>query len=245
MFSVAETTLSILRTVCETVGDNQLRLYAIIPYAYEYVRRLAQVGMPGLTKAFTKQIIASANARLLANGLKGIIRTDPSALMRAYLSYEISRVKSSVGRQANLDALLLHETITDMALGLNLDWFFKSYMDFMLQLGIQPGFNTRNFVYLVNEFKEWNIDLHETIIVAPFNRVGFQMNPSRTECEDTLKNNSQLKVIAISILAAGYLDLPEAIDYIASLPNLKGVAVGVSKERHASQTFELISAKLG
>jgi hypothetical protein len=51
-------------------------------------------------------------------------------------------------------------------------------------------------------------------------------------------------VIAISILAAGYLKPPEAIDYIATLPNIKGVAVGVSKEKHAHETFKLLKEKL-
>ena len=57
------------------------------------------------------------------------------------------------------------------------------------------------------------------------------------------KNLGRLKtplVIAISVLAAGYLKLPEAVDYIAGLPNVKGVAVGVSKEEHARETFKLI-----
>jgi hypothetical protein len=52
-------------------------------------------------------------------------------------------------------------------------------------------------------------------------------------------------VIAISILAAGYLSPSEAIDYLATLPNIKGVAVGVSKESHARETFKLLKEKLG
>jgi hypothetical protein len=49
-------------------------------------------------------------------------------------------------------------------------------------------------------------------------------------------------VIAISILAAGYLSPSDAIDYIATLPNIKGVAVGVSKEKHAQETFKFLKA---
>jgi len=50
--------------------------------------------------------------------------------------------------------------------------------------------------------------------------------------------------LAISILAAGYLKPEEAIDYITQLPNIKGVAVGVSKEKHANETFSLLKQKL-
>jgi len=164
--------------------------------------------------------------------------------MKTYLTYEISRIKLAAGKQANLSSLLLHQAITDMALALRLDWFFKSYVDFLLKLGITPGFNTGNFAYLVNKLREWSIDLRKTTIAAPFNKIGFQMNPSRMECEKALADISEPIVIAISVLAAGYLKPLEAINYIAALPNIKGVAVGVSKENHARQTFRLLKEKL-
>jgi hypothetical protein len=96
----------------------------------------------------------------------------------------------------------------------------------------------------VKKFREWNINLEETVIAAPFNKIGFQMNPSREECEKVLADMPKPNVLAISILAAGYLKPKEAIDYIANLPNIKGVAVGVSKESHAYETFKLIREKL-
>ena len=240
MFSVSDMTLSILRMIRETGGSERLRLYAIVPYAYEYVRLVTQIGVLGLAKNFAKQIAVSGNVRAIAMGLKGVIRVDPVALMKTYLIYEISRIKSAAGKQANLDSVLLHEVITDMALALNLDWLFKSYIDFMLKLGIKPGFETRNFVYLVSKFTEWDIDFREAILATPFNKVGFQMNPSKAECEKALANLPEPSVIAISILAAGYLKPPEAIRYLRSLPNLKSVVVGVSKENHARETFKLL-----
>lgn len=244
MFSVSDITLSILRIIRETGGSRRLRLYAIVPYAYEYVRLVTQIGVVGLAKKFVKQIAVSGNVRAIAMGLKGVIRTDPMALFKAYLSYEISRIKSSLGKQANLDSVLLHEIITDMALALDLDWLFKSYVDFMLELRIKPGFETRNFTYFVSKFREWGIDFRGIIIATPFNKIGFQMNPSRTECEKALADLNGSNVIAMSILAAGYLKPTEAIRYVRSLSNLKGVVVGVSKEVHARETFELLKEKL-
>ena len=244
MFSVSEMTLSILRLIREKGGSKRPMLYAIVPYAFEYVRLATQMGTPGLAKKFAKQIAVSGNVRALAMGLKGVIRTDPMALLKTYLIYEISRIKSSAGKQADLDSVLLHEIITDMALALNLDWLFKSYVDFMLELRLKPGFNTRNFAYLLKKFRHWNLNLREIIIATPFNKAGFQMNPSRTECEKALANTPEPSTIAISILAAGYLKPSEAIGYIATLPNIKGVAVGVSKEQHARETFKLLQENL-
>jgi hypothetical protein len=66
------------------------------------------------------------------------------------------------------------------------------------------------------------------------------MNPSREECEKALVDVGAPSIIAMSILAAGYLKPLEAINYIKTLPNLKGLVVGVSKEHHARETFKLL-----
>jgi uncharacterized protein (DUF486 family) len=242
MFSVSDTTLSILRTIREQKGHEPIQLYALVPYAYEYVRLATQVGgIPGLARRFAKQVALSGNVAAIANGLKGIVRMDPAALMKAYLAYEISRIKSSAGNKGNLGSLLLHEIITDMALALDLDQIFKSYVDYLLKHAIRPGFETRNFPYLVDKFMEWGIGLDEITIATPFNRIGFQMNPSRIECEKALSHVSEsTRIIAMSVLAAGYLKLPEAMEYIRGLTNLKGVVIGVSKEHHANETFKFL-----
>lgn len=245
MFSVSETTLSILRIIEERGGSEPLSLYALAPYAYEYVRLANEAGgAPGLAKKFAKQIVFSGNVKAIAMGLKGVVRTDPIALMKAYLTFEISRIKSSVGKQGNLRSVLLHEIITDMALALNLGQIFKSHVDFMSKLGIEPGFETRNFPYLVNKFKEWNIDFHKIVIGTPFNKVGFQMNPSKEECERALMGAEGANIIGMSILAAGYLKPLDAFDYLKTLRNLSGVVVGVSKEHHARETFRFLRERL-
>lgn len=246
MFSVSETTLSILRTIREKGKIENLELYPIVPYAYEYVRLATQVGgVPEVAKSFAKQLVLSRNTQTLILGLKGLIKTDLAVLMEAYLAYELFRIKSSGSKRVNIRSLLLHQLITDMALALNLKWLFRSYVDFVSKSGVTPGFNTGNFAYLVDKFTEWNMDLGKILVAAPFNKAGFQMNPSKEDCEKALNRLPKPVVVAISILAAGYLRPSEAIDYVATLPNVRGVAVGVSNESHAHDTFKLLSEKLG
>ena len=143
-----------------------------------------------------------------------------------------------------MGSILLHEVVTDMALALNMEWLIRTHIEFMQGRGIKPGFETRNFAYLVGKFEEWRIDFRKVVIAAPFNPLGFQMCPSRAECEAALARIPEAEVIAFSILAAGYLKLPEAIEYVASLTDLNGLAVGVSKEHHARETFKLLREKL-
>jgi len=244
MFTASETTLAILEAIRNKGTSKDLRLYPIVPYAYEYVRLATQLGgMSGLARNMAKRVIFSMNMRAMANGLNGVVRMDPAALLKTYVLYEISRIKSKAGRNARLESVLLHEIITEMALALDMDWLIKSYVDFMLKLGITPGFETRNFTYLVAKFRRWNVDFRKVVIATPFNKAGFQMNPSRLDCERALAVVPESNVVAMSILAAGYLKLPEAIEYVQTLSNLKGIVVGVSKERHARETFELLKRR--
>jgi uncharacterized protein (DUF486 family) len=243
LFSVSDTTLSILKNLDK---EEPADLYAIVPYAYEYVRMATGVGgISGLAKIIGRRVVFSKNVTAVAPNILGLVRANPSAFLNIYLIYEMSRIKASAGKAARLKSVLLHEIITDMALALNLDWFFKSYIDFVIDHKIRPGFETRNFAYLVTKFDEWAIDFSELTLVAPFNKLGFQMNPSRIECENALRIAEESEVIAISVLAAGYLKPQEAIDYLRGLPNLSGVAVGVSKEHHAKETFRLLRESLG
>jgi len=242
MFSVSNTTLSILKALDH---DEKPDLYAIVPYAYEYVRLATQVGgISGLAKQISRQIIFSRNIVTVAPNLIGLIRVNPSAFLKTYLIYEISRIKSAAGKDAKLKSVLLHEVITDMALALDLDWFFKSYVKFFSKSKIRPGFETRNFPYLIQKLNEWQIDLNKITITASFNKVGFQMNPSKVDCENALMAASGAQVIAMSILAAGYLAPSEAVTYIANLPNIQLIVVGVSKERQACETFNLLKKTL-
>lgn len=245
MFTVSETTLAILEAIRDKGASRNLSLYAIVPYAYEYVRLTTQLGgMSGLARSLAKRVVFSMNLRAMTNGLSGVVRMDPVALLKAYVLYEISRIKSTIGRNARLESVLLHEIITEMALALDMDWLVKSYIDFMLKLGIKPGFETRNFTYLVDKFRSWNVDFRKVVIATPLNKVGFQMNPSKLECERSLTELTESNVIAMSILAAGYLRLPEAIEYVQTLTNVGGVVVGVSKERHSKETFRLLKERL-
>lgn len=107
-------------------------MYAIVPYAYEYVRKVTQTGgISGLAKKLSKEMIFSSNAKVIALNIGGLLRFNPSALLKTYVAYELSRIKSVVSDNVCLKSVMLHEVITDMALVLDMDQLFKSYIKFM------------------------------------------------------------------------------------------------------------------
>ena len=245
MFSVDEATLSILKILGESNEVENMSLYAIVPYAYEYVRRATQAGgVSGLAKSLAQEMIFSSNIKVILPNISGLIQFNPSSFLKVYVAYEMTRIKNAIKGQNCLKSILLHEIITDMALALNLKQLFKDYIKFVEKSDVRPGFETRNFASLVKKFSEWNIDFSKITITASFNKIGFQMDPSKDECERALAQVHDAEVIAMSILAAGYLSPLEAVTYINQLEGITGVVVGVSKEGHAINTFRLLGQNL-
>ena len=241
MFSVSDTTLSIVNILSKKTAIDKVNLYPLVPYAYEYVRLATHAGgIPGLAKNMAKQIIKSRNATAAFFGLKGILSTNGMDLMKAYLAYEISRIKTSAKKKGIVRSVLLHEVVTDMCLALNIDSIFKTYIKFLQKREIKPGFETRNFPLLIKKLNDWGINSEDILIAAPFNKVGFYMNPSKNECEAALSTLHKPTVIAMSVLAAGYLKPLEAIEYFDHLPNINAVVVGVSKEQQAIEIAQFL-----
>jgi hypothetical protein len=164
-------------------------------------------------------------------------------VLRASVNAEISIVLKAAPRGAVLKSALLHEIATDLIVSFKMEELFREYCRLVsTSYHVRPGFVTRNFPRFLEFVSGSNMPLDSIIVMTPFNPLGFQMNPSREECEAVLKDNMSTNLIATSIMASGYLELKDAIRYIKSLPTRVSVAVGVSTANHARETFSLLRA---
>ena len=239
-FSMCDSNLSIISKLDLNGLESGLGLYPLLPYAFEYVQKATQNGgISGLIRKLGWDMVKSGNAQALVYGTLTTVTANPRSLLRAYLGYELSRLDSILSEKIRLESVLLHQLVTDIGLALNLDWLFKEYIAILSRKKITPGFNTGNFAYLINKFNEWKIDVGKTLILAPFNKVGFQMTPSVEKCEEALCALHSPVVIAISVLAAGFVAPAEAAKYISALPNIKGLALGISKTKQAEESFRI------
>ena len=135
----------------------------------------------------------------------------------------------------------LHEIIVDLALAFQLKDIFESYISHVNDhYKVRAGLVTRNFPRLIQLLDETGISYDKISLMTPFNKMGFQMNPSREACERSLAQKPGIDVMGMSILAAGMLNLKEATEYIHGLENLRSVVVGVSSEDHAVRTFQTL-----
>jgi hypothetical protein len=217
---------------------DQIDLYPVLPYAEGYVRLANEKGMEGLASEVLSRLSISERAKLLVEGGLSALRLDPAGMLKTYVDAELKRYLNTKPENATLRSVLLHEVVTDLCLGLQetdlLNLFAQHVRD---RYNVKPGFVTYNLTRFVRLFEEAGLSLKDIVIMAPFNSLGYQMSPQRASCEASLSTSQEAQVIAMSIMAGGYLSLDQAFEYLRTLPRLSGVAVGVSSKEHARETF--------
>ena len=214
--------------------DNHFGIYPVLPYAPQYVRAINEKGITGLISDVFSQLSIGEKTKLIVQGGISTVMLNPLGAMMAYIDSELYKIPRTI----NIQGVLLHEAITDLGVSFRSVEVFESFINHIRsRWHVKPGFVTRNFSSFVDLFREMNQPLNEITIMTPFNSIGFQMNPSRQSCEDSLSKINGANVIAMSILAGGYIPLDHAVVYISNLSNLSGVVIGVSSADHAERTF--------
>jgi hypothetical protein len=240
-FSAHPTNLKILDTLIHSGLPSDFGIWPVLPYAAGYIRTVNETGIKGLIDDVMSKLSFSDKARLLSKGALSALTLDPIRLMKTYLDMELANIVSLKG--VNLTTVMLHEVITDLGISLEAKQLFHSFLRHIRdRYDVMPGFVTRNFVKFVEFFERYELSLDGVAVMTPVNRIGFQMNPSRESCEAVLSRMTHKNVVAMSIMAGGYLGLDEAIDYLGKLKNLSGIAVGVSSKEHAEHTFTRLRA---
>lgn len=134
----------------------------------------------------------------------------------------------------------MHDAITDLLLALSLPQIFQLYDTTLRKhFGAHPGIATKNLPLLIERFRSWGMEL--PIILTHVNKVGFHVNPSLSDHEEALRNSS-LNVMAMGVLASGFLGPSEAATYVRQFPSVKSVVIGASSKFHISETFSSFHA---
>lgn len=244
-FSVQPNMYNVLRHLKDEGYQNEFGVYPILPDAQSNVRAASEKGMVGLmTDLFGKMDFGTKAKSLIQGGL-GALTMDPTRIMKTYLNAQVSIFMGAAPKGAKLKAVFLHEIITDLMVSFQLKEMVKDYIDFALDsMKASPGFVTRNFARFADFISTMDVSTKDLVVMTPFNKAGFQMNPSRKSCEERLSKLPEARVIAMSVLASGYLRLDEATQYLKSLPKPLSCVIGVSSESHAKETFSFLKSHL-
>lgn len=246
LFTTHPMMYTVLRDMRKQDKGTKLGLYPILPYPQALVRIGTEKGIVGLTRHFLGSLSWKARAKALVSGGLSLGYVDPQRALRAYVDTELEILSRNAPEQAILKSVLLHEVITDLLTSFEASELLRSYADHIRDKhGVAPGFATRNFTRFIDFAMKIGLPLDQLVVLAPFNRVGFQMNPSREACEQTLDQLPAANIIAMSILASGFLKLPDALQYLREHPKINSFVVGTSSEEHAIETFSELRRNLG
>jgi len=182
--------------------------YPILPYAQGYVTKATEKGiLNGMIDILSSGTIKS-KLKIVLQGSFGFLMKDINKLLDTFIDIELMNL-----HKVRKKIIFLHDGITDLALGLGMKNVFEIFQEHIKDhYGVEAGFVTKNFPRLSKSFENWNIS--SPYIMTSFNPIGYQMNPTKTECEKYIKNR---KIIAMNVLAAGYLTPQKSFQYISKL----------------------------
>ncbi len=207
---------------------ERMDFYPILPYAQGYVAKVTEKGIIGAINDILSGSTLQQKLKIFFRGSMGIVRKDLDNLLRTFIDVELLSLNI-----AKKNTVFLHDVITDLAIGLGMRNVIETFIEHVKdEYGVQVGLVTKNFPKLIETLGDWNIRLPLTM--TSFNPIGYQMNPSKNECEQYLSKTNN--VIAMNVLAGGFLNPKESADYISKL-KINRVVVGMSTKEHARETI--------
>ena len=221
-----------LRELLEYLEKNtsllkKFEFYPILPYAQGYVTLATE---KGVVKAANDLLAAGKmqdKVKILLKGSIGYLKKDVGKLIETLIDVELLPFKN-----ARKKTVFLHDGVTDLVFGLGMKQIVETFFHHIEDnYGTSVGLVTKNLPTIMQKLDSWNMKI--PTIMASFNPLGYLMNPSREAYEDSLGKSD---VIAMNVLAAGYLKPEESFEYIFKHP-IQSVVVGMSTKEHAEETI--------
>jgi len=146
-------------------------------------------------------------------------------------------------KRVNCQVCLVH--------GQNTDTFFhradRTFRPEMVELlaairaeGFVPGMSSHNGGETIPLAEKYDV----AVVNTPINKIAWRMCPCVEEVLGAVRASSK-KVIAMKPLAMGRVAPAEAMAYIASVPGVDGVCIGIGTPAEAEETFGLAAQALG
>jgi len=207
---------------------DKMEFYPIMPYVQGYVAKVTEKGTVGAMNEIFSGISTKNKFKVLMKGSVGYLKKDVDRLVESFIDIELDSIKN-----VNIKTIFLHDVITDLCIGLDLKNVMTTFLDYVkASHKTDVGLVTKNFPLLIKKLEQWNIEPPR--IMTSFNPIGFQMNPSKQECEKTSGNFKN--IIAMNTLAGGFVKPEEASKYISKL-DVPSVVIGMSTKKHALESI--------
>jgi len=207
---------------------EKIDFYPILPYAQGYVTKATEKGTVGAINDILSKVSTQKKIKILFDGSLGFLKKDFKKLFKTFVDIELYPLEN-----VRKKTIFLHDVLTDIAISLNMKSVIETFNEYVKdKYNAECGLVTKNFPLLITSLKDWELQIPK--VMTSFNSIGFQMNPSKEECEKYLKFFDN--VIAMNTLAGGFLNPQDAAKYISNL-NIKSVVIGMSNIEHANETI--------
>jgi hypothetical protein len=228
--------------ICKYLKDHiedfpDIVLYPTIPHPVKYMDLIGESGLlQAVTSILSKSGVSGISNMVIKGGL-GYLSKDIAPLMKPLIDIELIPYKG-----LQIGAIFLQNMVTDLVLGMGMSRFLKVYYDYIIKkYNTEPAFQTANLPLLVRTLKQ--LGIVNPIIMAPVNKIGFFMNPSKEECEEIIRNE-KFRLIPMSVLASGAISPKEAFEYACSFDNVDSVIFGASSSHNIKNSVKLLKEYL-
>ncbi len=213
---------------------SKMKVYPLLPYIAKYVRQANEKGLTNILIDTLSKANFSQKFSILKNGARGILGKDIDQTVKLLVDVEFLTFKD-----LDIGAIFLHDSLTDLALGLGAESVLETFKDYVEdKYKVPAGFITKN----INNFrcKVESRGWHDYVVMASINKSGFFVNPDLATAVDAIEKPG-INFIGMSTLAGGALKPEEAYRYLGRIKNLNSVVVGMSQKEHIKETVNCIN----
>lgn len=220
--------LTYLRRHNEPLVES-MNYYILVPHAQSYVAKANIEGTPGL-------IGSTLRSAPIFDLLATALTLKPERAAQLLIRKEIAPYLEILPKE-KVRAVLLHEVLTEVVIAFGLTQVIEHLNRWAEGLGFGFGLETRNFSYLSDCMRKWN--LYPAYVMTPVNPLGYQMAANKEAVEAGMKELAgETKTIAINILASGAVDLDQATEYVRKYKDaIFGVTSASTKPTRIRENF--------
>tara|TARA_B100000315_G_C14569025_1_gene584504 strand:- start:414 stop:1286 length:873 start_codon:yes stop_codon:yes gene_type:complete len=230
MLSTHPLAVQLCKKIVKSKLEERITFLPLVPYMQKYIRQANESGILNMVGSLIETMGIKKGISALSKAGLAKILNNPKRLIESLIDLEFDCFK-----KLHCDRVFLHNALTDLAIGLDDPIpikIFKEYIENRLKLNV--GFGTLNLAIAIEQFSAWG--LPGEYFMAPFNKLGHQMNPSVKVNLAALQNNQDINILAMSTLASGALRPEEAFQFLNSINNIDSIVVGISSEKHLADT---------
>lgn len=204
--------------------------FPCMPYAHKYANAMAEAGIFGAIKQFLPD---GGFLDAAMRGGKAFAQKDIEGIITLLVDAEMKMFSG-----LSTPVVFLQNIVVDFLLGMGFTEAFRIFADHVSNAyQADPGFITMNMPRLLDTLD--SIGIENPIVCSNINKIGFRMSGGIDSYVDALKNR-RMRAVAMSIFASGAIAPEEAIEWVASLPNVESIVFGASSRVHIDSTAELV-----